>query len=305
MGKGFRPFLNPPLTLFHDLWLVSWTNGNPVIILPKRKKKGTHRNTFGQLVRDCTSMCSLSCCLSRLFISPVCQLRSWGEMRREVLKKRRYGLGRPPLGDNEKDWAYCGLCVLVYRTWGMQFVAMRVEKLKKMLQYEMWASVTLSVIYAGNIERSWGGGVRHRRFLQSLTFRSFSVSWTPFMHWVIAYGDLCLLSFPLITFTFCCCQCSDRQPTRVPQRAIHLALTLSLQLPKGTLPSPSTFFPMHVFSFCIEVVPVSDDILQQWFLLKFVKLYLNENIEIFDERGGIIQNLWLWLCKSNISVWVK
>lgn len=43
--------------------------------------------------------------VSRLIVGPVCQLRSRGEMRIEVSKNRQYGLGRPPLGDNEDDLA--------------------------------------------------------------------------------------------------------------------------------------------------------------------------------------------------------
>lgn len=52
------------------------------------------------------------------------------------------------------------------------------------------------------------------------------VSWTSSIGWVIAHSDLCLLSSPLITFTRCYCQSSDRQPTKMP-------------------PSEPSIFPIH------------------------------------------------------------
>lgn len=47
-------------------------------------------------------------------MSDWCQLRSWEEIRREVSRNRRYGLGWPPLGDNE-DELVVDTSVSVYR----------------------------------------------------------------------------------------------------------------------------------------------------------------------------------------------
>lgn len=174
---------------------------------------------------------------------------------------------------------------------------------------------------------------RQRRFLESLTFCSFSVSWTPFTYWVIAYGDLCLRSFPLITFTFSCCQCSDRQPSGVPQWAIHLALTLSLQLVKEALPTPSTICPHAFIFFRIEIefgltcrpwlrtvcsqnsdgIPaavISTDLfLSISHIVKHASPQGNCKIffkmEIFDKKVCIIQPLCLCLCNSSVSAETK
>lgn len=111
----------PPLTPCHylqlsaDLMAISSS-------FSQSETKHTCRNTFGQLVRDCTSKCALPSCLSWLFISSTCQLRSWGEMRIEVLKNRQYGSGRHSLGDNENDWARWDLCVFVQGGLGMLYV---------------------------------------------------------------------------------------------------------------------------------------------------------------------------------------
>lgn len=110
--------------------------------------KRTCRNTFGQLVRDCTSKCALPSCLSWLFISSTCQLRSWGEMRIEVLKNRQYGSGRPSLGDNENDWAHWDLLVFVQGGLGMSYVGECREIKAKMGQFE-----TFSVLNAWKIEK--------------------------------------------------------------------------------------------------------------------------------------------------------
>lgn len=59
---------------------------------------------------------------------------------------------------------------------------------------------------------------RKREVLPSLTFGSFlpPPPRTSSVRRVIAHSDLCRLASPLITFTFCSCHPSDRQPTKVP-----------------------------------------------------------------------------------------
>lgn len=82
----FNPSQNP---YWHHFIICSLSADLMAISSSFSQSEGqcTHRNTFGQLVWDCTPMCALPCCLSRLFISSMCQLRSWGEMRGVVLKK--------------------------------------------------------------------------------------------------------------------------------------------------------------------------------------------------------------------------
>lgn len=197
------------------------------------------------------------CCLSRLFISPVCQLRSWGEMRSEVSKNRRYGLGRPPLGDNEEDWAVYTLCVYVCKRWGGNKLECAEESNKK----KWWRGQSHTfcvrrplsmIIHCLSVSKSWcsrcmflvtplclcmrEGGRERENFLTRWHFAaSLCVSQTSSIHWVIPHSDLCLLSSPLITFTFCDCQCSDRQPTKVPPVNHPSYLYIILTASKETL----------------------------------------------------------------------
>lgn len=65
---------------------------------PKMNATHVHIYSFGQLVRGSNIHVFTPCCLSRLFISPVCQLRSWGEMRSEVSKEQTVWIRKASTG---------------------------------------------------------------------------------------------------------------------------------------------------------------------------------------------------------------
>lgn len=73
------------------------------------------------------------------------------------------------------------------------------------------------------------------------------VSRTSSIGWVIAHSDLCLLSSPLITFTRCYCQSSDRQPTKMPPSEPSI---FPIHCPY-TSPRNLGHFPKLFFSCCI------------------------------------------------------
>lgn len=90
-----------------------------------------------------------------------------------------------------------------------------------------WTCSSLLYVYA------WERGGSSRR--ADISKLPLSVSRTSSIRQVIAHCDLCPLTSPLITFTFCYCHCSDRQPTKVPPVKHPSFLHIILAASKETL----------------------------------------------------------------------
>lgn len=146
----------------------------------------THIYPFGQLVRGSYIHVFTPRCLSRLFVSPVCQLRSWGEMRNEVSKSRQYGFRRPPLGGNEEDWTVCTLCVFASTWveesnkktgwWGQR------ERVCVCLPLLTFALELVLMMYVSCEAFTVCLCMRERRFLDWLTFHGFSLCLVNIFH---------------------------------------------------------------------------------------------------------------------------